>query len=186
MPLGLRNTIQTYQRLMDDILRDLDSWFPYFEDIMGLPKTPEEYDQDPRTQLLQQKAYPVFITPLNMSSSPPSNLSWLPSHRRRIPSNVRACRAWATLPPHKNIGKLGYAEFVLALPALRSAQWGIATRHTFRSECDEISPDHPDTRFWHGFRCLQGYSSTCHLVSTPQLLNTTPIRYRYPNVQWIT
>jgi hypothetical protein len=56
---------------MDDILRNLYFWFPYFEDILGLPKTPEEYDQDLRTQFLQLQAYKIFITPLNMSSSPP-------------------------------------------------------------------------------------------------------------------
>ena len=46
---------------MDVIVRDWKFWFPYFEDILGLPKTLEEYDQDLRTQFLQLQAYPILI-----------------------------------------------------------------------------------------------------------------------------
>lgn len=34
MTFGLRNASQTFQRFMDDILRDLDCAFPYIDDIL--------------------------------------------------------------------------------------------------------------------------------------------------------
>ena len=43
MPFGLKNAAQTFQRLMDSILQDLDFLFVYLDDILVASKTPEDH-----------------------------------------------------------------------------------------------------------------------------------------------
>ena len=43
MPFGLKNAAQTFQRLMDSILQDLDFLFVYLDDILVASKSPEEH-----------------------------------------------------------------------------------------------------------------------------------------------
>ena len=41
-PFGLRDTAQMFQRFMDDILRGLEFYFSYIDDILIASTTPEE------------------------------------------------------------------------------------------------------------------------------------------------
>merc|ERR1739844_461506 len=43
MPFGLKNAAQTFQRLMDSVLQDLDFLFVYLDDILVASRTPEEH-----------------------------------------------------------------------------------------------------------------------------------------------
>jgi hypothetical protein len=63
MEFGFRNTAQTFQRFMDDILRDLDLCFAYLDDIVVSSRSPEEYKQHLRTLFLQLQAYGILIKP---------------------------------------------------------------------------------------------------------------------------
>jgi hypothetical protein len=53
MLFSLLNAEQTFQRFMDDILRDFNFFFAYLDDILVYSKTPEEYDKHLR-KLFQQ------------------------------------------------------------------------------------------------------------------------------------
>ena len=43
MPFGVKNAAQTFQRLMDTILQDLDFLFVYLDDILVASKNKEEH-----------------------------------------------------------------------------------------------------------------------------------------------
>ena len=43
MPFGLRNASQTFQRLIDNVLRDFNFCFPYIDDILVASSSPEEH-----------------------------------------------------------------------------------------------------------------------------------------------
>ena len=45
MSFGLRNAAQTFQRFIDDTLKDLDFCFAYIDDILVYSKSPEEHEQ---------------------------------------------------------------------------------------------------------------------------------------------
>jgi hypothetical protein len=63
MAFGLRNAPQTFQRFMDDILRDFDFCFAYLDDIHVISRSPEEHEQHLRTFFLQLQAYGILINP---------------------------------------------------------------------------------------------------------------------------
>ena len=43
MPFGLRNAASTFQRLMNEVVRDLDFVYNYIDDILVASASPEEY-----------------------------------------------------------------------------------------------------------------------------------------------
>ena len=53
MSFGLRNAAQTFQRIMDEILRAFDFCFVYIDDILVYSRTPEEHERHLRTLLKQ-------------------------------------------------------------------------------------------------------------------------------------
>lgn len=46
MPFGLKNAAQSFQRLMDGVLQDLDCCFIYLDDILVASSSPEQHIQD--------------------------------------------------------------------------------------------------------------------------------------------
>ncbi|GFO04022.1 Pol polyprotein [Plakobranchus ocellatus] len=46
MPFGLKNAAQAFQRLMDDILHDLNCCFVYLDDILIASSSPKEHEAD--------------------------------------------------------------------------------------------------------------------------------------------
>ena len=49
MPFGLKNAAQAFQRLMDDILHDLNCCFVYLDDILIASSSPKEHEADLRS-----------------------------------------------------------------------------------------------------------------------------------------
>jgi hypothetical protein len=63
MSFGLRNAAQTFQRFMDDILRELDFCFAYLDDILVFSRSPEEHDQHLHILFCQLQAHGILINP---------------------------------------------------------------------------------------------------------------------------
>jgi hypothetical protein len=63
MSFGLRNAAQTFQRFMDDILRELDFCFAYVDDILVFSRSPEEHEQHLRILFRQLQAHGILINP---------------------------------------------------------------------------------------------------------------------------
>jgi hypothetical protein len=49
MSFGLRNAAQTFQRFVDDILRGLDFYFSYVDDILVSSRSLEDHERHLRT-----------------------------------------------------------------------------------------------------------------------------------------
>ena len=56
MHFGLRNVAQTFQRFMDNILRDSYFCFAYLDDILLYSRTTKDNDQNLRKLFVQPKA----------------------------------------------------------------------------------------------------------------------------------
>jgi hypothetical protein len=63
MSFGLRNAAQTFQRFMDDILRELDFCFAYLDDILVFSRSLEEHEQHLRALFNQLKRDGIIINP---------------------------------------------------------------------------------------------------------------------------
>jgi cleavage and polyadenylation specificity factor subunit 1 len=63
MSFGLRNAAQTFQRFMDEILKDLDFCFAYLDDILVFSHSPEEHDKHLRSLFTQLKTYGILLNP---------------------------------------------------------------------------------------------------------------------------
>ena len=63
MSFGLRNAAQTFQRFMDEILKDLDFCFAYLDDILVFSHSPEEHDTHLRSLFTQLKTYGILLNP---------------------------------------------------------------------------------------------------------------------------
>jgi len=63
MSFGLRNAAQTFQRFIDEVLRDFDFSFAYIDDILIASTTPEEHEKHLRTIFKRLKEYGVVINP---------------------------------------------------------------------------------------------------------------------------
>jgi len=61
MSFGLRNAAQTFQRFMDEILKDLDFCFVYLDDILVFSRSSEERDQQLRTLLTKLQTYGILL-----------------------------------------------------------------------------------------------------------------------------
>jgi len=63
MSFGLRNVAQTFQRFMDEILKDLDFCFAYIDDILVFSRSPQEHDQHLRILFTQLQNYGILLNP---------------------------------------------------------------------------------------------------------------------------
>ena len=63
MSFGLRNATQTFQRFMDEILREFCFCFFYIDDILVYSRSPPEQEQHLRTLLKQLQAYRILLNP---------------------------------------------------------------------------------------------------------------------------
>jgi hypothetical protein len=64
MSFGLRNAAQTFQRIMDDILRGLDFCFAYLDVILVFSRSLEEQENHLRTLFDQFQRYGILINPV--------------------------------------------------------------------------------------------------------------------------
>jgi hypothetical protein len=63
MSFGLRNAAQTFQRFMDEILKDMDFCFSYLDDILVFSRSPEEHDKHLRSLFTQLTTYGILLNP---------------------------------------------------------------------------------------------------------------------------
>ena len=61
MSFGLRNAAQTFQRFMDEILREFDFCFAYIDDILVYSRSQEEHKRHFRTLFKQLQAYGILL-----------------------------------------------------------------------------------------------------------------------------
>jgi hypothetical protein len=63
MSFGLRNAAQTFQRFMDEILKDLDFCFAYIDDILVFSHSPQEHDLHLRTLFTRLQSFGIPLKP---------------------------------------------------------------------------------------------------------------------------
>ena len=63
MPFGLKNTGQTFQRMMDEILSDLDYLFVYMDDVLVASRSMEEHTEHFRELFRQLAAHDLVVSP---------------------------------------------------------------------------------------------------------------------------
>ena len=63
MPFGLRNAAQSFQRFMDQVLRDLPFAYTYIDDILVASSSPEEHKQHLRAVLERFSEHGIVINP---------------------------------------------------------------------------------------------------------------------------
>ena len=63
MSFGLRIAAQTFQRFMDEILREFDSYFAHIDDILIYSRSPEEHERHLQNIFRQFQAYGILLNP---------------------------------------------------------------------------------------------------------------------------
>jgi len=63
MSFGLRNAAQTFQRFIDEVLRDLEFCYAYIDDILVASKSEEEHLEHLRILFNRLQEYGVVINP---------------------------------------------------------------------------------------------------------------------------
>ena len=63
MPFGLRSAAQTFQRFIDQVLRDFHFCYAYIDDILIASATPKEHQQHLTSVFERLKEYGVIINP---------------------------------------------------------------------------------------------------------------------------
>ena len=63
MPFGLKNAGQTFQRMMDEVLGDLDFLFIYMDDVLVASRTMEEHERHFRELLKRLAAHDLVVSP---------------------------------------------------------------------------------------------------------------------------
>ena len=63
MPFGLRNAAQTFQRFIDEVLRDLHFSYAYINDVLIASSTPEEHNQRLKLVFDRLRQFGVIVNP---------------------------------------------------------------------------------------------------------------------------
>ena len=63
MPFGLRNAAQTFQRFIDEVLRDLHFSYAYIDDVLIASSTPEEHKQHLKLVFDRLRQFGVIVNP---------------------------------------------------------------------------------------------------------------------------
>jgi hypothetical protein len=63
MSFGLRNAAQTFQRFIDEVLRDLDFCYAYIDDMLIASTSEDEHEQHLRTLFQHFSEYGVLLNP---------------------------------------------------------------------------------------------------------------------------
>jgi len=61
LSFGLRNAAQTFQRFIDDVLKDLDFCFAYLDDILVFSQSPDEHERHLRTLFTRLQTYGILL-----------------------------------------------------------------------------------------------------------------------------
>ena len=63
MPFGLRNAAQTFQRFIDEVVRDLPFCYAYIDDVLIASKDPEEHKQHLKQVFQRFTEYGILLNP---------------------------------------------------------------------------------------------------------------------------
>ena len=63
MSFGLRSAAQTFQRFIDEVLRDLDFCYAYIDDVLVASTSEKEHERHLRTLFLRFNEYGVLLNP---------------------------------------------------------------------------------------------------------------------------
>ena len=63
MPFGLRNAAQTFERFMDQVIRETTSAYAYIDDVLIARATPEQHLKDVRTVFESLSSHGVILKP---------------------------------------------------------------------------------------------------------------------------
>ena len=63
LSFGLRNAAQTFQRFIDEVLRDLDFCYAYIDDVLVTSTSEEDHEQHLRTLFQRFSDYGVLLNP---------------------------------------------------------------------------------------------------------------------------
>jgi len=115
MSFGLRNAAQTFQRFMDEILKDLDFCFAYIDDIHVFSRSPQEHDQHFRTLFTQLQTYGILLNHSKCVFRVPE-ISFLgykisSMSSQSLPERVADLQACSLPRPSVNSTFLGYVNF---------------------------------------------------------------------------
>jgi hypothetical protein len=107
MSFGLRNAAQTFQRFMEDILREFDHCFAYLDDILVFSRSPEQHEQNLRALFQQLQAYGILINPAKCVFRVPevTFLGYTVSGKGSRPLEDRVAHLQAC-PPPKDVRQL--------------------------------------------------------------------------------
>ena len=107
MSFGLRNAAQTFQRFMDEVLKDLDSCFSYLDDILVFSRSAEEHEQHLRDLFTQLRKHGILLNPSKCVFRVPevSFLGYKISSLGSQPLPERIADLQAFTPP-KTVGEL--------------------------------------------------------------------------------
>ena len=68
MPFGLRNAAQTFQRFIDQVLRDFHFCYVYIDDVLIASTNADEHKQHLRLVLNRFQEYGIVINPTKCQS----------------------------------------------------------------------------------------------------------------------
>jgi hypothetical protein len=107
MSFGLRNAAQTFQRFMDDILKDLDFCFAYLVDILVFNRSPTVHHQHFRILFSKLQDYGILFNPAKCVFRVPeiSFLGYQISSKGSQPLPERVADLQSFYPP-KTVGQL--------------------------------------------------------------------------------
>ena len=122
MSFGLRNAAQTFQRFMDEILKDLNFCFAYIDDILVFSHSPQEHDEHLRALFTQLQNFGTLLNPFF-----PCSRNLIRRQQNLIPgisTLSRTCHRPSSLSPSQNRQStptfLANAKFLSAFPSTRS------------------------------------------------------------------
>jgi hypothetical protein len=107
MSFGLRNAAQTFQRFMDEVLKDQHSCFSYQDDILVFSRSAEEHEQHLRDLFTQLRKHGILLNPSKCVFRVPevSFLGYKISSLGSQPLPERIADLQAFTPP-KTVGEL--------------------------------------------------------------------------------
>jgi cleavage and polyadenylation specificity factor subunit 1 len=129
MSFGLRNTAQTFQHFMDDILQGLDFCFAYLDDILVFSQSLEEHEKHLQTLFDQLQRYGILINPAKCVFQAPkvTFLSYKVSAEGSQPLEERVTHLQEYQPPktssqlHRFLGMLKFSRRFLPHAAATQA-----------------------------------------------------------------
>ena len=122
MSFGLRNAAQTFQLFIVDILKDLDFFFAYIDDILVYSRSPQEHEQHLRTIFTALQNYGILLNPSKCVFRFPE-ISFLgyrisSAGSQPFPERIARSTILSFSQEHRPTQTfLGNPEFLLTLPA---------------------------------------------------------------------